>query len=71
MTVCEDCGDKVSRRKLCWHCGKLVCGWCWHHIHCCEPGHKKENCVSLKSYKRYGKEIIKRFRAYVKAKEAA
>lgn len=31
---CEDCGDEVeTRRTRCPNCGKLVCGWCYYHIH--------------------------------------
>jgi hypothetical protein len=31
---CEDCGDEVeTRRTRCPNCGKLVCSWCYHHIH--------------------------------------
>lgn len=30
---CEDCGDDFKRRTRCKTCGKLVCRWCYHHIH--------------------------------------
>lgn len=33
---CEDCHDELmdsERRRRCKHCGKLVCGWCLHHVH--------------------------------------
>jgi hypothetical protein len=30
---CDDCGDPTKRRKRGPHCGQLVCGWCWHHVH--------------------------------------
>ena len=33
---CEDCGDEVPsprRRIRCKHCRKLICGWCYNHIH--------------------------------------
>lgn len=62
MKECEDCGDIVKRRIRCYHCGLLVCGWCWNHVHRCEPGHKKENCYSFKAYKKYGQKVIKQLR---------
>lgn len=33
MTYCDDCGDETRKRTRCKHCGKLVCAWCYHHIH--------------------------------------
>lgn len=33
---CEDCGDEMDpgrRRVRCKNCGKLVCPWCYHHVH--------------------------------------
>lgn len=61
---CEDCGERViGRRKLCWHCGKYVCGWCWGHVHQCEPGHSKKECRDFQRYKRHGKQWIARLRA--------
>lgn len=33
MTQCEDCGEDCKRRTRCPRCGKLVCRWCYHHIH--------------------------------------
>ena len=31
---CEDCGDECeTRRTRCPNCGKLVCSWCYYHIH--------------------------------------
>lgn len=45
MTTCEDCGDEeVKRRTRCHHCDLMVCPWCWHHVHRCEPNHKPEEC---------------------------
>jgi hypothetical protein len=46
---CEDCGEKSSYRRHCHHCGLLVCGWCWNHIHACEPHHAKKDCLDLKT----------------------
>lgn len=65
MAECEDkdCGDESCRRVRCYHCGLLVCGWCWHHVHGCEPGHKRVDCKSLKAYNKFGAEWIKRLRA--------
>lgn len=65
MTECEDCGEKVRRRIRCFHCGLLVCSWCWGHVHRCEPGHKKENCRSYKYYKKYGMPLIKQLRKFM------
>jgi hypothetical protein len=34
--VCMECGEdmpKGKRRIPCKHCGMLVCGWCYNHIH--------------------------------------
>lgn len=33
MKLCDDCGDETGRRKKCPHCGQMVCGWCWNHVH--------------------------------------
>jgi hypothetical protein len=33
MPECEDCGDDCQRRTRCPHCGQLVCGWCYSHVH--------------------------------------
>ena len=33
MSVCEDCDDFVKRRRRCWDCKRLVCGYCLHHEH--------------------------------------
>jgi len=31
---CEDCGDEMLTRRIrCPHCGQLVCGWCYNHVH--------------------------------------
>jgi hypothetical protein len=33
---CEDCGDEIEaprRRIRCKHCMKLICGWCYNHVH--------------------------------------
>lgn len=30
---CEDCGDEAKRRTRCPRCRKLVCSWCWGHVH--------------------------------------
>lgn len=53
---CERCGDECKRRKLCPHCGFLVCPWCWHHICGCLPNHRPERCVHLNAMKRKGRE---------------
>ena len=65
MPDCEDsdCGEEVRRRVLCYHCGLLVCPWCWHHSHGCQPGHRKSECRDYKKYRRYGRPWIKRLRA--------
>lgn len=34
--ACEDFGESIDigrRRIRCKHCGKLVCGWCYNHVH--------------------------------------
>jgi hypothetical protein len=32
--TCQDCGDAVPTRRIrCRHCGLLVCGWCYNHVH--------------------------------------
>ena len=33
MPECEDCGDEARRRTRCPNCGKLICGWCYNHVH--------------------------------------
>lgn len=33
---CEECHEEMmdsERRRRCGRCGKLVCGWCFNHIH--------------------------------------
>lgn len=33
---CEDCHEEMmdsERRRRCNKCDKLVCAWCWGHIH--------------------------------------
>lgn len=43
--ACEDCGeDPYGRRIQCVHCGLYICGWCWHHVHGCGPGHATAQC---------------------------
>jgi hypothetical protein len=66
----EDCGEESPRRFRCYHCGLFVCGWCWHHVHGCEPGHKKSECRDFKRYLKYGKEWIRRLRARLTTTEA-
>lgn len=45
MRECEDCEDEVKGRRLrCYHCGLLVCGWCWGHVHGCGPSHTRAEC---------------------------
>lgn len=51
------------RRKLCWHCGKFVCGHCWHHECRCLPNHNKAQCRDLVRFKKYGADWINRLRA--------
>lgn len=63
MSVCEDCGDSVRRRFRCFHCGLFVCRWCWHHVHQCEPGHRRDDCTDLRKYKRLGARLLDRLRA--------
>ena len=50
MPACmdKDCGDESKRRLRCQHCKLLVCGWCWHHVHQCWPGHKPKECRDSK-----------------------
>ena len=32
--ACEDCGDDTQKRRMrCKVCDKLVCRWCYHHVH--------------------------------------
>ncbi len=36
MLVCEDCGEEVPkgrRRVRCARCERVVCSYCYHHIH--------------------------------------
>lgn len=33
MKKCDDCGDEIKRGTRCKHCGKVACGWCYHHKH--------------------------------------
>lgn len=68
MVKCEDCGSECKRRIRCFHCGLLVCSWCWGHVHRCEPGHKRENCNSYKAYKKYGKRFLDLCRELMKQK---
>jgi hypothetical protein len=65
MNKCEDCGDPCKRRKQCYHCGLFVCSSCWHNEHKCEPGHSRDKCFSLKSYRRFGKDFLTRLRVRV------
>lgn len=31
---CEDCGDRCyCQRTRCRRCRKLLCPWCFHHVH--------------------------------------
>ncbi len=55
MTQCERCGDNCKRRKLCYHCGHLVCVCCWRRECRCEPGHKPENCFHFNLMKGRGR----------------
>jgi len=72
MAFCEDedCEDESPRRVLCFHCGLYVCGWCWHHVHGCEPGHKKAECRDYKRFLQYGKEWIRRLRTRLTINQA-
>lgn len=65
MPECEDknCGDEAQRRVLCYHCGLYVCPWCFHHVHGCEPGHRRVECRSLKAFRQHGWSFIQRLRA--------
>ena len=68
MPICEDCGDERRRRIRCYHCGLLVCPWCWRHSHRCEPGHSPKNCNHLKVVNRQKtpelrKQLLRRMRA--------
>ncbi len=43
---CEDCGDEIpegQRRTRCPHCKKLVCGWCFNHVHGLNESEMNEN----------------------------
>lgn len=32
--ACQDCGDDTQKRRTrCKACGKLVCRWCYNHVH--------------------------------------
>lgn len=64
MRYCEDedCEEQARRRIRCFHCGLLVCPYCYHHIHRCEPGHDKKDCSDYLAFKEYGKEWIDRVR---------
>jgi hypothetical protein len=44
---CEDCGDDCERRTRCVHCKLLVCRWCFHHVHSCEPNHSRAECRDI------------------------
>ena len=34
LRLCEDCQKMVTERRLrCRNCQKLICGWCWNHVH--------------------------------------
>jgi hypothetical protein len=38
-SCCEDCGEipeREARRIRCPRCNKLVCRWCYHHVHAAE-----------------------------------
>jgi hypothetical protein len=50
MTTCEECEDDVRRRVRCFHCGLLVCPYCWHHIHGCGPSHTRSECRHYAAY---------------------
>ena len=69
MTECESCEDDCKRRITCFHCGEKVCPHCWHHIHSCEPGHKRSECRDYRRYLKYGQEWIRRLRARLKESE--
>lgn len=62
---CDDCAEEVPRRKRFWHCGMFVCPYCWHHTHCCEPNHSKEECKDLRDIKKLetskGKEAVRKY----------
>lgn len=62
MSICEDCREDCRRRKVCWHCGFYVCGYCWNHIHGCEPDHEKKDCKSLWNFRKFGQEWLNRIR---------
>jgi hypothetical protein len=62
---CEDCGDYVPRRVLCYHCGLYVCRACWNHKHRCEPGHTPDKCASLALYRKFGRPFLMRVRARI------
>lgn len=37
---CQDCEDPIldfERRRKCKRCKKLVCAWCYHHVHFGQP----------------------------------
>lgn len=66
----EDCGEVASRRIRCFHCGLLVCPWCWHHLHGCMPGHQKADCRDHKRFVQYGREWIRRLRSRITVRQA-
>lgn len=69
MPKCEDCGNEQKRRVRCYHCGLLICSWCWHYIHCCEPSHTKDKCIQYNMYKKHGLSFLKRVRKVVLARK--
>jgi hypothetical protein len=71
MPACEDCGEEQARRVRCFHCGLLICSWCWSHVHCCEPSHTRDKCSSWFLYKKYGLPFLKDMRKKVLAAKEA
>lgn len=64
MSTCEDvgCDNECARRIQCVHCGLYVCGWCWNHVHGCEPGHSPKDCIQRKLVKSKGKTFLSKVR---------
>jgi hypothetical protein len=68
MPDCEECGEEVRRRVWCWHCGRYVCPWCWHHIHGCGPSHTRAECKHYQSYTSQGADSKRIWRAMLRNK---
>lgn len=66
--ACDDCEEVAPagcRRRRCFHCGLLVCGWCMGHVHGCGPSHRRADCWDLARYRRARnkRQYLRRLRA--------